>query len=98
MVGVVTKGEQYGVWFWVGLFLALDHDDVVAKFGFDGWISKDGPVHRARLESKGGLLERANHRSSRHPSQIALAKKKEREILPAKKNHGFLLVFCSTKI
>lgn len=51
-------------------FLSFHHDNVIAKLGLDGWIRIDGSSYRWTWQCKCGILKRANHSTSNHPSQI----------------------------
>ena len=63
-----------GEWAWS--FLALDHDNVVAKFGSDRRVCVDGAVHRAGLKSERRFLKWANHGAATHPTQVTLRRRR----------------------
>lgn len=50
----------------------FNHNDVVAKLCLDRRVCVDGFIHRTDRKSKRCVLERSDHRPSRHPAQIAL--------------------------
>lgn len=53
-------------------FFPLDHDNMIAKFSFDWWIRINWRAQIWNWKCKCCFLKRTNHRSSCHPTQIAL--------------------------
>lgn len=65
--------NQYFIQSRLRSLLPLNHDDVVAELGLDGWVG----VHRVgevgNWQGKGSILERAYHGASCHPPQVTLS-------------------------
>lgn len=79
---------------WPELLFPLYHNDVVPKFCLDRRVCVDWFIHGADREGECCILERSDHRSSRHPPQITLW---QTNIKVKKRSHDMHLGKCVNK-
>lgn len=79
---------------WPELLFPLYHNDVVPKFCLDRRVCVDWFIHGADREGECSILERSDHRSSRHPPQITLW---QTNIKVMKRSHDMHLGKCVNK-